>query len=156
METSEASARRRMAERRRNTLFPSLSSIVTMASQASLSEFVTWVWNGAPDLQDFDDDGICDVEQQPAESPPKSFVRSTSLKDMPMVTDDLPPPILYWGDDAAAFFRPITAFVCTECGEAIKEGMTIFCVADGRFCTPACRGSYVQRKGVGKLAKLFA
>lgn len=72
-----------------------------------------------------------------------------------MVSDDLPPPMLYFGDHAT-LFRPIRQFVCNECGSRIKEGSAIFCVADGRFCTPACRGNYVQRKGVGKLAKLFA
>ena len=138
-----------MQENRRSSLFASLASIMTMASTASISEFVSWVLQGAPDVPD------CDVEQQQQQCSPQRIgvFRSTSLHDLPIMSDELPPPLLCF--HSTEHTPPIQKFFCRECGSRIEAGAPIFCVADGRFCTQACRRSHVQRRGAAKLAKLF-
>ena len=137
-----------MQENRHNSLFASLASIMTMASTASISEFVSWMLQGAPDVPD------CDVEQQQQCSPQRTGVfRSTSLHDLPSMSDELPPPLLCF--HSTEHSPPILKFVCSECGSRIEAGAPIFCVADGRFCTQACRRSHVQRRVGTKFAKLF-
>lgn len=133
---------------RHNSLFDSLSSIVSMASTASISEFVHWILNGAPQPLPEPRSGDCDAGENGLTL---GFCRTTSFSELP-VCPLMPPPV---SQPPSAGTGRSAVFVCGNCGVGIGKGSSVFFVSDASFCSQDCRARTVRQRGSKMLVALF-